>query len=451
MSFKFDGRYFVEPQMRPTFTSDVPLPLEDFNQSLTLKNMIVGSQVTESAWNLPAFQNPAGIGIYLNFLINSMQNQPLSSAVKDSLVERTLASSIRDLISKTFHLSDRSDLAIRGSLTLAIPGEFKPITLTFSDSLNSETSSQEGLTPSKRKAYRPVKFTRSPSPPSSTSSKVTHRTLHSESNSPSPAANCALDLSKGATVPSPAQGIPVRQEQSSVNAVMKLFQHNSFPTNFQSLNSLPTMLSTMRYESKDVLPSPIKRRRVGGSSLRKSNVSRQFRCNLCGDLFNSLLNLEIHTREVHGGYKCHVCDSKFTQRSNLQRHALKHVDFKPFECSLCERAYYRKDHLMRHMQKSHPHFSAQENIRVKLTSSESLEYLRQTFGDKSVAVETRQDNNADENQAEVQVAMLPEGGEIAITRSDIFKSESPAKSLASLSEESNLPCLEESALPNPLP
>lgn len=441
MPFEFDGRYVMESQMRPTFTNDASLPPEAFNQSLTLKNMIIGGQLAQSAWNLPAFQNSAGIGICLNFLINSIQNQPLSSAIQDRLMERALTSSIRELISNTYHLSDSSDVAIRGSLTLAVPGEIKPITLTFSDSMNSETSSQEGLTPPKRKAYRPVKFTGSPSPPSSTSSKVTHHTLHSESNSPIPTMNCALDLSKGATVPSSTQGAPIKREQSSVNSV-KLFQRN-----FQSMNSLPTMLSATSYESKEVLPSPTKRRRVGGSSLRKSNVSRQFRCNLCGDLFNSLLNLEIHTREVHGGYKCHVCDSKFTQRSNLQRHALKHVDFKPFECSLCERAYYRKDHLMRHMQKSHPLFSAQENIRVKLTSSESLEYLRQTFGDRSVAVEARQDNNVDENSAEVQVPMLSEVGEIAISGSDIFKSDSPTKSLASLSEESNFLCLEESTLP----
>ncbi len=78
---------------------------------------------------------------------------------------------------------------------------------------------------------------------------------------------------------------------------------------------------------------------------------------------------------THGSYRCHVCQAKFTQRSNLQRHALKHVGFKPFECRVCGKAYFRKDHLMRHMEVGHPGYAPRENINVYLTSSESLDFL----------------------------------------------------------------------------
>ncbi|VDD75219.1 unnamed protein product [Mesocestoides corti] len=114
------------------------------------------------------------------------------------------------------------------------------------------------------------------------------------------------------------------------------------------------------------------RRRLAGGR-------RLFSCNQCREFdFRSLQHLEAHTLEVHGAYRCHLCHARFTQRSNLQRHALKHVGFKPFECGVCRRAYYRKDHLMRHMEVTHPNFAPRENINVYLTSSESLDYLKRT-------------------------------------------------------------------------
>lgn len=115
---------------------------------------------------------------------------------------------------------------------------------------------------------------------------------------------------------------------------------------------------------------------VSSPRRRFTSGRRAFSCNQCGELeFRSLQHLEHHTLETHGGYRCHVCGAKFTQRSNLQRHALKHVGFKPFQCRICKHGYYRKDHLMRHMEVLHPTFPARENIEVFLTSSQSLDYL----------------------------------------------------------------------------
>ncbi|CAI2730350.1 unnamed protein product [Schistosoma spindalis] len=111
------------------------------------------------------------------------------------------------------------------------------------------------------------------------------------------------------------------------------------------------------------------------TSIRRQSTSRRFPCNQCKEEFPSLHTLEQHTLSQHGTYRCHICQAQFTQRSNLQRHALKHVGFKPFECRVCSKAYYRKDHLMRHMEMGHPGFTPRDNITVHLTSSESLDYL----------------------------------------------------------------------------
>uniref|UniRef100_A0A0R3SC84 C2H2-type domain-containing protein n=1 Tax=Hymenolepis diminuta TaxID=6216 RepID=A0A0R3SC84_HYMDI len=133
------------------------------------------------------------------------------------------------------------------------------------------------------------------------------------------------------------------------------------------LATLPTILSVIQFESHSAIHLLKKRGRIGETCVRKTGEARLFRCNQCDDMFYSLRDLENHTQETHGGYKCHLCKMAFTQRSNLQRHALKHVDFRPFECNLCGRAYYRKNHLMKHMQRIRPLCPLNKNIPVILT------------------------------------------------------------------------------------
>ncbi|VDL60113.1 unnamed protein product [Hymenolepis diminuta] len=132
----------------------------------------------------------------------------------------------------------------------------------------------------------------------------------------------------------------------------------------------PSMLHMQHgnHDSPGKMKSASKRRFTGGR--------RNFPCNQCNEMeFHSLQQLEEHTMQTHGSYRCHVCSRTFTQRSNLQRHALKHVGFKPFRCGVCLQGYYRKDHLMRHMEVNHPTVNPLENIQVFLTSSQSLDYL----------------------------------------------------------------------------
>ncbi|KAF6773636.1 Zinc finger protein [Paragonimus kellicotti] len=108
---------------------------------------------------------------------------------------------------------------------------------------------------------------------------------------------------------------------------------------------------------------------------RRLAHTRRFVCNQCRKNFVSLAELNRHTVEAHSSFKCTICSAHFTQRSNLQRHSLKHVGFKPFTCNLCKKEYYRKDHLVRHIEVTHPNHDPKMNITVHLTSSECLDYL----------------------------------------------------------------------------
>ena len=224
-------------------------------------------------------------------------------------------------------LTKNCKLTLQGEIKITVDSA-KPLTVKFGSNTTAilPISSPSA---SKRKSYQPVRILPA-----------------NGSNSP----NChspdsgALDLSRAASVVSG-----------------------------ESAPSTPFKMETVMGERYEYHASPNK---MPTTRKRSSGGRRTFSCNQCNEMeFRSLQHLETHTLEVHGAYRCHVCQAKFTQRSNLQRHALKHVGFKPFQCRLCGHGYYRKDHLMRHMEVLHPSFSAHENIEIFLTSSQSLDYL----------------------------------------------------------------------------
>ncbi|VDO08503.1 unnamed protein product [Rodentolepis nana] len=272
-----------------------------------------------------------------------------------------------------------------GTLIIEAPGDHTTFALSFRDDENSEQKSQTNRTPLQGKANHPFKCIEQPSISCLNDLHNVNQTFSSESIYSTSMSDCALDLTKSTSVSSSTQKAPEKGGTEEVNGMMKIFQLNLFPSTslplFQPIATNSTMSSGIRFGPYSVASSPVKQRRVGETLVPKPYGYRQYRCNQCDYIFDSIRNLELHTLETHGGYKCHLCKKPFTQRSNLQRHALKHVDFKPFECILCGKAYYRKDHLMRHMQKMHPLHPAEENIQVKLRTSESLDYLRQTRGE----------------------------------------------------------------------
>ncbi|CAH8840744.1 unnamed protein product [Trichobilharzia szidati] len=161
--------------------------------------------------------------------------------------------------------------------------------------------------------------------------------------------------------------------------------------NLQTLVSSPlknttittTMTTTTTTNTTIPSNSPPKNssKESSNSSEESNSVNRRyaksFVCNQCRKPFNSLSLLCDHTFSVHKAFKCTICGAQFTQRSNLQRHSLRHVGFKPFVCKICDKSYYRKDHLVRHIELTHPGCDPRTNLTVKLSSAECLDYLDQ--------------------------------------------------------------------------
>ena len=164
-------------------------------------------------------------------------------------------------------------------------------------------------------------------------------------------------------------------------------------------NLLETLLKTISCSSSENQGHfPIERlRSTAGDGYSASDIrrmspqfewkpikKRKYACNQCNAEYKLLGDLNHHTLNIHHSYRCMFCGVKFSRRWNLERHSLRHVGFKPFECGVCDRPYKRKDHLMRHMNRRHPGVDASKNIRVFLTSSESLNYLRRLQTEKVV-------------------------------------------------------------------
>ncbi|VDL93319.1 unnamed protein product [Schistocephalus solidus] len=374
-------------------------------------------------------------------IISALLRSPYSSAAKIDVYAPLLQLAVRQAVAECLS-SFRGRINIEGQLLISTTdaGETSNVVVNFSDQSHSpqaasphtsapgdsptstvSCSSSSSVTNSpiisKRKSYHPTKCsntggasTNVASSPTSVAVSppivipVTNRegscyTQASGSTSPSTTDSGALDLSRAGSLSGSAPITPMKALSLGADAIsyhpfamlpqtnlIELYQKQLLAQGFLGQQQ-PRVLPTSRTPPEQPTPtlqSPNKtiRRRgpsAAGSVARRPNISRRFPCNQCREEFSSLHSLEEHTMGTHGTYRCHICRARFTQRSNLQRHALKHVGFKPFECRVCRKAYYRKDHLMRHMEMGHPGYSPRENITVHLTSSESLDYLNRNM------------------------------------------------------------------------
>ncbi|CAL8080574.1 unnamed protein product [Calicophoron daubneyi] len=334
--------------------------------------------------------------------------------------------------STLLRFSDSSELGHVNPMPAYSSPSTPKVTVSSSDSeTHSFSTNQRSSSSSRRKSANPVKYEMGECDAETAVNMSTQffspfvsgspQTLvHSGPTSPSTDSG-VLDLSQGGSLAGSAPITPLKEpnfpadstkyepaekEQELIEAYQKqlaIFSHlqsawnrdsarqidgHNLAVNTEALiapSAFPNYSFQVRgHASAPNSPSKIVRQRVSCGSgrklsgVRRPNSNRRFPCNQCREEFPSLHTLEEHTMFRHGTYRCHICKAQFTQRSNLQRHALKHVGFKPFECRVCSKAYYRKDHLMRHMEMGHPGFIPRENITVHLTSSESLDFLNRT-------------------------------------------------------------------------
>ncbi len=323
-------------------------------------------------------------------------------------------------------------LAIEGNLTISVPGQ-PPLRIDFpaiappalfpqvfplhtpaiTPAIAKPTfqpvlpKPDAPITPSsashnKRKAYQPIKMdcNGTPSPPSTSAAPPSAHPSHQYSGSTSPESG-VLDLSRTGSMAGSAPITPLKADElhpllPSPFTCVPIGLLEACQRQLKMMGTVPTMVGQFSTQQQ----TPTKRRRINPPT-RRSNSSKKFKCNQCRQEFNSLHALEEHTRVEHETYRCTECNAKFTQRSNLQRHSLKHVGFKPFRCNVCMKSYFRKDHLMRHMEQHHPDISARDNITVLLTSSESLDYLaNRAEADEPIDVAQPSNESLDETLVE---------------------------------------------------
>ena len=106
---------------------------------------------------------------------------------------------------------------------------------------------------------------------------------------------------------------------------------------------------------------------------------RRFKCNRCGDIFKTMLDLKVHRhvhahekpfkcdfcgvgfkakgnlkehRRIHTGekHKCDICEKEFTHKSGLNSHKKIHTDdgSRPFECDKCDSKFRTASRLKSH-------------------------------------------------------------------------------------------------------
>ena len=76
------------------------------------------------------------------------------------------------------------------------------------------------------------------------------------------------------------------------------------------------------------------------------------RCQICGKIYRTLVNLKLHVAEVHlhaRNHICNLCGAKFARKTLLNNHTRRrHGGALEFECTHCPRAYAIKADLDKH-------------------------------------------------------------------------------------------------------
>ena len=95
-----------------------------------------------------------------------------------------------------------------------------------------------------------------------------------------------------------------------------------------------------------------------GSSNKHDLVrgAANYPCHLCGRLFKSVSNRNLHVREVHANtraYRCDICSFSTQHKRALDMHMRLHSDEKPYHCPFCLYRAKRSFEITKHAQAMH--------------------------------------------------------------------------------------------------
>lgn len=108
----------------------------------------------------------------------------------------------------------------------------------------------------------------------------------------------------------------------------------------------------------------------------KQAKSRNFACELCGDVRNSWANLRLHIERAHSEkmHICSLCSRKFSTKVNLQMHTNRmHTVEDEVTCPQCQKTFAHKEYLKKHIRIVHTR-SKSNSLTCEICGSASFPY-----------------------------------------------------------------------------
>lgn len=133
------------------------------------------------------------------------------------------------------------------------------------------------------------------------------------------------------------------------------FCHVTFKTKLHKLKHEQVHLGKRNpYKCPDC-PQTFATNKARGEHLASHRAQMEFKCGVCGIVFNDVHPLRRHS-VVHTGlkpYKCSVCQRGFSQGSHLKSHMRLHTGERPYKCRLCDKCFTHNVSLKSHVQRYH--------------------------------------------------------------------------------------------------
>ena len=179
-----------------------------------------------------------------------------------------------------------------------------------------------------------------------------------------------------------------KREKCQINTANALSKQNTIIVDIAKQLSQVEKVGESEISNSDLLPKKPKLKK--DKNIVSTRDEKDVKCQFCGKVLSSPVNLKNHINAIHEGkrrHQCDICGKSYKWQENLQHHMDYTHFLKTIQCPQCERSFASKQTLIRHTNVVHEGIPEEKNFicdKCSRSYNENGKLLRhiKTFHDK---------------------------------------------------------------------